>query len=62
MIPGVRVCALGLHRGSQHHAVHGHIHLPQGLFHLGCPGPTLEDVPFVSEGRDLALSEARKCF
>ena len=30
-IPGVRVCALGLHRGSQHHAVHGHIHLPQGL-------------------------------
>lgn len=36
MIPGVRVCALGLHRGSQHHAVHGHIHLPQGLFHHGC--------------------------
>lgn len=31
VIPGVRVCALGLHRGSQHHAVHGHIHLPQGL-------------------------------
>jgi len=30
-IPDVRVCALGLHRGSRHHAVHGHIHLPQGL-------------------------------
>ncbi|CAG5867680.1 unnamed protein product [Menidia menidia] len=33
-IPGVRVCALGLHRGSQHHA--GFIGIP-GLF--GLPGP-----------------------
>ncbi|CAG14047.1 unnamed protein product, partial [Tetraodon nigroviridis] len=36
-IPGVRVCALGLHRGSQHHAVHGHIHLPHGFVLHGFP-------------------------
>ena len=41
-IPGVRVCALGLHRGSQHHAVHGHIHLLQGLVLQSPPiGPHL---------------------
>ena len=34
----MRVCAFGLHRGSQHHAVHGHIHLPQGLCHRGTTG------------------------
>ena len=40
-IPEVGVCALGLHRGSQHHAVHGHIHLPHGLVLHGDPfGPT----------------------
>lgn len=38
--PGVRVCAFGLHRGSQHHAVHGHIHLPQGLCRRGAAGAT----------------------
>lgn len=37
-LPSVRVCAFGLHRGSQHHAVHGHIHLPQGLCHRGTTG------------------------
>ena len=36
------VCALGLHRGSQHHAVHGHIHLLQGLVLQSPPiGPHL---------------------
>lgn len=53
-IPDARVCALGLHRGSQHHAVHGHIHLPQGLapqdFSLSQkPGRT------VTDGREICV-------
>lgn len=49
--PGVRVCAFGLHRGSQHHAVHGHIHLPQGLCHRGAAGAMLQRGRGAGRGR-----------
>ncbi len=49
LFPEVSVCALGLHCGGQHHAVHGHIHLLHGLHQH-------EDHPFIIHDLSVHLS------